>query len=139
MTTREFESLMQTIAEGWNTKNARLAADCFTEDAIYTEPPDKQLIQGRKELYEYFGGDTGFAMTLEWHYIFFNEAKQMGAGEYTFEMNNITHHGVAIVELENGKIKHWREYDTAGNLSFAAFLATEGKKFQFTIADLKKE
>jgi hypothetical protein len=34
---------MQTIAAGWNEGNARKAADCFSEDAIYVEPPEKQL------------------------------------------------------------------------------------------------
>jgi hypothetical protein len=47
ISTDEFERLMQTIAEGWNEGNARQAADCFSQDAIYVEPPDKQLYRGR--------------------------------------------------------------------------------------------
>jgi hypothetical protein len=57
MTEPEFERLMQTIADGWNEGNARKAADCFSEDVIYSEPPEKQLYRGRDELYEFFGGD----------------------------------------------------------------------------------
>ena len=38
---------MQTIADGWNEGNAPQAADCFSEDAIYVEPPEKQLYHGR--------------------------------------------------------------------------------------------
>ena len=59
ISTDEFERLMQTIAESWNEGNARQAADCFSHDAIYVEPPDKQLYRGRAELYEFFGGDNG--------------------------------------------------------------------------------
>ena len=36
----DFERVMQNLADGWNRGDARKAADCFTEDAIYREPPD---------------------------------------------------------------------------------------------------
>jgi hypothetical protein len=138
MITTEFEKLMTTIAEGWNSGNAKIAVECFSEDAIYIEPPDKQLIQGRDELYTYFGGDAGAEMKLTWHNLFFNEAKQSGAGEYTFEMNGIIHHGMVVVDIKNDKITFWREYDVAGNLSYEDFLKIDGKDFQFTGKDLLK-
>ncbi len=50
---------MQTIADGWNEGDARKATDCFSGDAIYVEPPEKQLFHGRTELYEFFGGTKG--------------------------------------------------------------------------------
>jgi hypothetical protein len=50
LTTQDFERLMQTVSDSWNEGNARKAADCFSEDAIYVEPPDKQLYHGREEL-----------------------------------------------------------------------------------------
>src|SRR4029434_8709595 len=56
ITAKEFERLMQLVAEGWNKGDARKAADCFTENAIYSEPPDKQLYKGRAELFKFFGG-----------------------------------------------------------------------------------
>jgi len=52
ISTDEFNQLMQTIADGWIEGNARTAAlaggaraaaGCFREDAIYVEPPEKQL------------------------------------------------------------------------------------------------
>lgn len=134
----QFDELMQTIASGWNTKNPKIAVACFTNDAIYIEPPNKQLIRGHEELYQYFGGDLGVEMKLTWQNLFFNEEKQSGAGEYTFEMNGIIHHGVALVDMEDGKIKMWREYDVPGNLSYEEFLKIEGKDFQFTGKDLAK-
>jgi uncharacterized protein (TIGR02246 family) len=42
MTQEEFRQLLQTVADGWNAGDARLAAACFTEDAVYVEPPDRQ-------------------------------------------------------------------------------------------------
>jgi hypothetical protein len=138
MNTKEFKELMEIMATGWNTKSAKLAVDCFTHDATYIEPPDKQYFKGKDQLYEYFGGDKGFDMTLQWHNLFFDEDKQVGIGEYTFEFNNMIHHGVAIVELKDGKIHSWREYDTVGTLSYEEFIKTEDKVFRFTIKELKK-
>ena len=136
MTEQDFTKLMQTVAEGWSTKNAKMAADCFTADAEYIEPPDTQFIKGKDQLYQYFGGDKGFEMKLTWHILMFDEASQKGMGEYTFEMNNIIHHGVCIVELRDGKIALWREYDMPTKVTYEEFLKTEGKTFQYTIKNL---
>lgn len=42
ITASQFNQLMQTIADGWNDGDARKAADYFSADAGYVEPPDKQ-------------------------------------------------------------------------------------------------
>ena len=109
--TAQFEVLMQTLAAGWNEGNAQKAADCFTENAVYSEPPDKQLYRGRAALFKFFGGNEGRkrAMKMTWHHLAFNEKTQIGAGEFTFEYGGIVH-GVAMVKIENGKISNWREY-----------------------------
>jgi len=111
ISTSEFERLMQTIAKGWNEGDARKSAECFSEDAVYVEPPDKQVHHGRAELYEFFGGDKGtdIPMKMTWHHLAFNEAKQIGFGEYTFEMHG-RYHGIVVVKVESGLIKYWREY-----------------------------
>jgi ketosteroid isomerase-like protein len=108
ITANQFESLMQTIADGWNEGDAKKAADCYTEDAIYIEPPDKQVYVGRKALYEFFGGDRKpqRPMTMTWHHLAFDEASQIGFGEYTFQMNN-RYHGIVIVKIRSGKISNW--------------------------------
>jgi len=102
----EFEHLMQTVADGWNEGNARKAANCFSEDAIYVEPPEKQLYHSRAELYEFFGGDRGtdIPMKMTWHHLAFNEEKQVGFDEYTFQMHGL-YHGIVVVKIEMGLIK----------------------------------
>ena len=121
-TTSQFERLMQTIAESWREGNARRAADCFSESAIYVEPPEKQLYHGRAELYEFFGGDAGtdLPMQMTWHHLAFNEEQQVGFGEYTFQMHG-RYHGIVVVKLESGLIKHWREYQYRSELSWEEF------------------
>lgn len=119
---KEFQHLMQTVSDGWNEGNARKAADCFSMDAIYVEPPDIQLYHGREELYEFFGGDTGteIPMHMTWHHVAFNEAEQVGFGEYTFEMHG-RYHGIVVVRIESGLIQQWREYQYHIELNWEAF------------------
>ena len=77
---------MMKLAHGWNEGDARKAADCFAENAVYSEPPDKQLYRGRDALFKFFGGNEGRrrAMKMTWHHLIFDEQKQIGAGEFTF-------------------------------------------------------
>lgn len=119
---KEFQDLMQTVSDGWNEGNARKAADCFSMDAIYVEPPDSQLYHGRGELCEFFGGDKGtdIPMHMTWHHIAFNEEQQVGFGEYTFEMHG-RYHGIVVVKIDSGLIKHWREYQYRNELNWEAF------------------
>lgn len=53
----QFKKLMQTVSTGWNEGDAKKAVDCFTIDALYLEPPDKQFYAGRNAIYEFFGGN----------------------------------------------------------------------------------
>jgi ketosteroid isomerase-like protein len=120
--TDEFKRLMRTVVEGWNEGDARKAADCYAEDAVYTEPPDKQVYIGRKSLHEFFGGDKKPEppMKMVWHHLAFDEKDQIGFGEYSFQMNN-RYHGIVIVRVENGKIKNWREYQYKSELEWEEF------------------
>jgi hypothetical protein len=122
MDTLGFKKLMNTIAEGWNEGNARKSADCFSEDAIYIEPPDKQIHHGRTELYEFFGGANGpdIPMHMTWHHLALNEEEQVGFGEYSFRMHG-NYHGIVTVKVENGRIKFWREYQYKTELSWEEF------------------
>jgi hypothetical protein len=122
ITAPAFQQLMQVIAEAWKEGNARKAADCFHEDAMYVEPPEKQMYHGRAELFEFFGGESGpnLPMQMTWHHLAFNEQEQIGFGEYTFQMNH-RYHGIVVVKLESGLIKHWREYQYRSELNWEEF------------------
>jgi ketosteroid isomerase-like protein len=120
--TQQFEILMQALADGWNQGNAQKASDCFTEDAVYSEPPEKQLYRGRAALFKFFGGTEGRKRTMKmtWHHLIFNERTQIGAGEFTFDYGG-TVHGVAMVKVKNGKISNWREYWYESPLDWKSF------------------
>ena len=120
---QEFADLLHRLADGWNSGNAQQAADCFTEDALYTEPPDKQYYSGRDALYHFFGGANGRAgeMTMVWHHIIFDEEKQIGCGEFTFTYGD-TVHGVTMLKVKDGLISNWREYWYASPLDWETFI-----------------
>jgi hypothetical protein len=118
----QFITLMRTIAEAWNEGNARKAADCFADNAVYLEPPDRQVYVGKEAIYAFFGGPTkpNPPMHMQWHRLAFNEREQVGFGEYTFQMNR-RYHGIVTVQIDGGKIVKWREYQYQSNLDWAAF------------------
>lgn len=118
-----FRSLMETVAAAWTEGDARKAADCFTEDALYLEPPDRQFYSGRPALYEFFGGGKKPEppMKMTWHHLAFDEESQVGFGEYTFQMNR-RYHGVVVVRLRSGKIANWREYQYESPLEWKEFV-----------------
>jgi ketosteroid isomerase-like protein len=123
LTTLEFRRLLQRVADSWNVGDARRAAECFAEDAVYSEPPDTQLYRGRAELYRFFGGDEtpDPPMQMAWHYIVFDEDAQVGAGEYTFQAEN-RYHGAVFVRVRDGLIRNWREYQYRSDLDWEAFV-----------------
>jgi hypothetical protein len=56
-------------------------------------------------------------MHMDWHHLLFDEATQIGVGEYTFEYE-IRTHGLVIVRIVDGRIANWREYEHASPLSW---------------------
>ena len=120
---REFQALLRNLAEAWNSGESRRAAECFTEDAIYTEPPDKQVYRGREALFRFFGGAAGRPgqMTMRWHHLAFDPDTQIGFGEFSFRYGT-TVHGIAVVRLRQGKIANWREYWGESTLPWDQFI-----------------
>jgi ketosteroid isomerase-like protein len=124
ITSAEFKKLMQTMSEGWNEGDAKKAADCYTDDAIYSAPPDPKYRQGKQMLFEFFGGKKGreAPMKMAWHHLAFDEETQIGFGEYTFAYKDYQAHGVVTVKASERKISNWRERETQSDLSWQQFV-----------------
>jgi hypothetical protein len=125
---------MAKLGDGWTYQNTDEALSCFTEEAVYMEPPDIQLYRGHTELRSYFAAlQPGTFM--QFHNLWFDETRQVGAGEYSFGRINgaAADHGVVVVELRNGRIAFWREYQQKGPVSFEHFLDTSNKQWRWTI------
>jgi SnoaL-like domain len=118
-----YKRLMNQLAEAWNANDARRPVDLFTNDAVYSAPPEGPVRRGRQELFRFFGGPTGRPrpMRMEWHHLMFDEESQIGAGECTFTYE-IRTHGTVIVRVVNGRIANWREHEKASPLDWDAFI-----------------
>jgi SnoaL-like domain len=116
-----FEKLLETIARAWSTGDPQTAAECFTEDAVYVEPPDRQRYVGRAELFELSGGEQPPPMSMTWHHLAFDDARQIGFGEYTFRGRR-QYHGVVIVQLRGERISRWREYQYHHEADWTEFI-----------------
>ena len=118
-----FRALLDSVAAGWNTNRAELAASCFTEAAVYLEPPNRQLYRGRAALREFFATSIAPARTdrMRWHAVAFDSAQQVGFGEYTYRGQR-NYHGVVVLHLEGGLIRSWREYQYGSPLTWEEFV-----------------
>jgi hypothetical protein len=77
-----FREMMNRVADGWSQQNTDQALACFTEDAIYIEPPDIQFYKGHSELRPYFAALKPGTF-MRFHNLWFDEGRQIGAGEYS--------------------------------------------------------
>lgn len=135
LSTVEFKTLMNNVAQGWSTLDTDLALSSFDEDAIYMEPPNVQYFRGHDQLRPYFD-ELEEHHQMVFHQLWFDETTQTGAGEFTFSYGEATASvGIAIVELKNGKISFWREYFREGPTDFTDFLRIEGKEWEWHIGN----
>jgi len=130
-----FFRLLDELAEAWATPDAERAAACFTADAVYMEPPDRQLFVGVDQLTAYFGALTP-GTYLRFHHRSFDETSGMGAIEFSFgvEGEDTADHGTAVIEIRDGRIATWREYVRRGPTDFDEFVAT-AKDWQWHIGN----
>jgi uncharacterized protein (TIGR02246 family) len=137
MTAGEFHALLAQLADAWAALDGDRAAQLFTDDAVYMQPPDEQLFVGRDQLRAYFRAlDPGTYLRLD--NVWFDEEAQRGACEFTFGVagDEPADHGVAILGVVGGRIHAWREYLVKGPSDQGRFLATEGKDWRWHIGNL---
>jgi carbonic anhydrase/acetyltransferase-like protein (isoleucine patch superfamily) len=130
--TDEFAALIERLAEAWEAQDTDRAVGCFDPDATYMEPPDIQCFRGHAELRRYFDALLP-RTTMRWQRVWFDEARQRGAGEFIFGSvaAQEADHGVAIMTLRNGRIGRWEEYQRRGPRDTEIFLASEGKDWRW--------
>lgn len=136
LNTREFQTLMGQLARAWSQQDTEAALACFTQDAVYIEPPDIQFYTGQEQLRPYFAALKPGTF-MRFHNLWFNEPDQVGAGEYSFGVSGhaTADHGIIVVELRDRKIASWREYQRQGPSGFQDFIATTGKTWQWHIGN----
>src|SRR5687767_10942548 len=93
LTAADFHAILDTVAAAWNTGRGARAAECFTEDALYLEPPDRQLYRGRAALIAFFQASASVpqADRMTWHVRAFDAQRQTGLAEYTYRGRRYYH------------------------------------------------
>ena len=119
----EFQAVLETVADAWNKAQPERAIECFTEAAVYIEPPDRQVYRGAAALRDFFAASVEPPQPdrMRWHTSAFDEAGQVGFGEYTYRGRQ-NYHGIAVLLLESGRIRSWREYQYPSALSWEKFV-----------------
>lgn len=123
MNEQHAREVLERIADGWRTGRPEMAAACFTLDARYLEPPDRQHYVGREELAAFFGaGDpTVPRMEMRWRGIGYDAGTSTAYGEYTFRARR-QYHGVVIATFRDDLIASWREYQYTSELPWEEFV-----------------
>lgn len=134
-----FHDLMRCLADAWTRQDTGQGLACFTEDAVYMQPPDQQLYRGHGELRKLFAAlKAGTLMTF--HHLAFDELAQVGFGEFTFGSSGSgkADHGIVVAELRQGRIAFWREYFREGPPAYADFIKQDGKSWKWTAERLDR-
>jgi hypothetical protein len=108
MTSEQFRSLLDQLADGWARRDYAAVARAFAPDVRYGDPT-RYSFQDRRTLQSFFEADEGHEQRTVWHTVLFDEAQQIGAAEYTYDGTH-RYHGVTLIRVADGKITHWREY-----------------------------
>ncbi len=132
----EAEELLNRLSTAWSDCDAAAAADCFTSEAVYMEPPDRQLFTGRDQLTAYFSPlEPGTYLDVQ--EFWFDKRSQTGAMEFTFGTigADSADHGVVVLAFRQRKISSWREYLPKGPSAFSEFTSVEGKPWEWHIGN----
>jgi hypothetical protein len=116
----EFKAMLQTLAQGWADKDYEKVAGYYAEDLHYIDPL-RYRFSSRAELLRFFSKEEAEESTV-WHNVLFDEERQLGAAEYTYEGKH-RYHGTVLVKLRDNKITHWREYQHTSELGWEDFWA----------------
>src|SRR5258708_24657151 len=105
MTSSDFCSLLQGLADGWQRRDYARVARSYTEDVQYKDPT-RYHFTSRGDLLKFFEDDVGLPQSTVWHTIVFEEAQQVGAAEHTYT-GPIQLHGTVLLNVANGCLSHW--------------------------------
>ena len=121
--TRQFQTLVSRLARAWNKQEAIGVATCFSTHAIFSNVTQGHLYTGREAIHQHIEQTlSGSEVHMVWHHLLFDEASQIGSGEYSIAIGSQHRHGIAMIKVVDGKITHWRAYETASDQGWQQFV-----------------
>lgn len=119
MTQEDFRQMLETMAEGWKTRDYELVAECFAENTFYSDSLS-YTFTNRQDVLNFFEDDGDVQQECTFHRSVFDERGQIGAAEYTYTGTHQCH-GTVWVKLAGDRIVDWREYQHISDKSWDAF------------------
>lgn len=119
MTSREFDDLLRSLADGWTNRQYSSVAASFAEDVFYSDALNYSL-RGRASLLNFFEDDDGASQHCEFRLSLFDEERQIGVAEYSYK-GSFRYHGTVWIKLSNDKIVNWREYQHRSDKDWKEF------------------
>ncbi len=119
MTRDEFEDLLSSLADDWSNSRYEKVALKFAEDVFYSDAHN-YTFNDRSALLAFFRDDDGHPQYCRFHNSAFDEVRQVGAAEYTYEGTS-RYHGTAWIRIQRDEITVWREYQHRSEQSWEEF------------------
>ena len=103
-----FNTLLDNLVDGWTSGEYERVASHFAENAFYSDAFTYKF-RNRASLLTFFQDDGGEPQSCVFHESVFDESRQLGAAEFTYQ-GTCLYHGTVWITVEGDKIISWREY-----------------------------
>jgi hypothetical protein len=114
-----FSSMLNRMADGWVSKDYDSVVGYFSEGVYYSDPLNYKFYD-RDSLLGFFSDDDGKPQSCVFHGSVFDDERQVGTAEYTYE-GTFRYHGTVWIELKDDKIISWREYQHRSEKNWEEF------------------
>jgi len=115
----DFEEMLRSLADGWTNRDYESVAGHFAADVFYSDSLNYTLTD-RGQLLAFFRDDDDKPQSCVFHGHIFDEDRQIGVAEYTYE-GTFRYHGTVWIELRDDKIESWREYQHRSDKDWKTF------------------
>jgi hypothetical protein len=119
MNAGDFGEMIRTLADGWTKRDYESVAAHFAPEVFYSDSLNYTLTN-RLQLLGFFQDDDGRPQSCLFHDQVFDESRQVGTAEYTYE-GTFRYHGTVWIELKDDKIESWREYQYRSDEDWKTF------------------
>ena len=115
MSADEVKLLLDQLSKRWGKRDAQGAAELFSENALYSEPPAHEL-HGRPAITTFFRAffATHYAIEFTFSRILIGEGE--AAAEWSFSYSRASDgkrrrlSGIAFIDTNAGRIQVWRSF-----------------------------
>jgi hypothetical protein len=108
MNKAEFRSMLDALVDGWTKGEYERVASHFADNAFYSDAFTYKF-RDRASLLAFFQDDGGEPQSCVFHESIFDEDRQLGVAEFTYQ-GTYLYHGTVWISIDDEKIVSWREY-----------------------------